>query len=41
MLELLGLDHKRLTYFFEGLERRATGVGETGNHSIASRLLEG
>lgn len=41
MLELLGLDHKRLTYFFEGLERRATGVGETGNHSIAPRLLEG
>ena len=30
MLELLGLDHKRLTYFFEGLERRATGVGEIG-----------
>jgi hypothetical protein len=41
MLELLGLDHKRVTYFFEGLERRATGLGDSGNHSIASRLLEG
>ena len=41
MLELLGLDHMKLTYFFEGLERRATGVGDSGNHSIASRLLEG
>ena len=41
ILELLGLDHMKLTYFFEGLERRATGVGDSGNHSIASRLLEG
>ena len=41
ILELLGLDHMKLTYFFEGLERRATGVGDSGNHSIASRLLQG
>ena len=41
ILELLGLDHLKLTYYFEGLERRATGVGDSGNHSIASRLLEG
>ena len=40
MLELLGLDHHRLTYFFEGLARRPTGVGESGNNSIASRLTE-
>ena len=41
ILELLGLDHLRMTYFFEGLERRATGVGDSGNKSIASRLLQG
>lgn len=40
ILELLGLDHMKLTYFFEGLERRATGVGDSGQNSIASRLLE-
>jgi hypothetical protein len=41
ILELLGLDHMKLTYFFEGLERRATGVGDSGHNSIASRVLEG
>ncbi len=41
ILELLGLDHMKLTYFFEGLERRATGVGDSGQNSIAQRLLEG
>ncbi len=41
ILELLGLDHLKLTYFFEGLERRATGVGDSGHNSLASRLLEG
>jgi hypothetical protein len=41
ILELLGLDHMKLTYFFEGLERRATGVGDSGHNSLASRLIEG
>ena len=41
MLELLGLDHTKLTYFLSGLEKRLTGVGEQGHHSIARRLLEG
>ena len=40
MLELLGLDHHKLTYFLQGLERRLTGVGEEGR-SIASRLVAG
>jgi hypothetical protein len=41
ILELLGLDHERLTFFFEGLERRATGVGESGKNGIAARLIKG
>ena len=41
MLELLGLDHKRLTHFFSGLERRLTGVGEAGHNSVAKLLLQG
>ena len=41
MLELLGLDHTKLTYFLSGLEKRLTGVGEQGYHSVAKRLLEG
>ena len=30
MLGLMGLDHRRLTYFFQGLDRRLSGVGEAG-----------
>jgi hypothetical protein len=41
MLELLGLDHKRLTHFVSGLERRLTGVGEAGHNSVAKLLLQG
>ena len=41
MLELLGLDHKKLHVFVSGLEKRLTGVGQEGEKSIARRLLEG
>ncbi len=37
VLKLLGLDHKRLTYLFEGREYRLTDVG--GQHEFAARLL--
>jgi len=37
MLSLLGLDHKKLTYLFEGRERRLTDVG--GDHDLSQRLL--
>ena len=37
MLTLLGLDHTRLTYRFEGRERRLTDVG--GKNDFARRLL--
>jgi hypothetical protein len=40
MLELLGLDHKKLHVTVSGLEKRLTGVGEEGLHSIAKRLME-
>ncbi len=40
MLELLGLDHKKLHILVSGLEKGLTGVGEEGEHSIARRLLE-
>ena len=33
MLGLLGLDHRKLTYRFQGLDRRLTGVGDTGHRS--------
>ena len=38
MLSLLGLDHTRLTYLFEGRERRLTDVG--GQNDLAQRLAE-
>ena len=41
MLELLGLDHKKLHVLVSGLEKRLTGVGEEGSHRITKRLLEG
>ncbi len=41
MLELLGLDHRKLHVKVSGLEKRLTGVGEEGNHSVAKRLMEG
>lgn len=37
MLGLLGLDHERLTYYFEGRDRRLTDVG--GENNLASRLI--
>jgi hypothetical protein len=41
MLELLGLDHRRLHVTVSGLEKRLTGVGEEGQNSIAKRLMAG
>jgi hypothetical protein len=37
MLTLLGLDHERLTYFFEGRDRSLTDVG--GQNDLAKRLM--
>lgn len=37
ILGLLGLDHKRLTYFFQGRNFRLTDVG--GDNNIAARLI--
>jgi uncharacterized protein (DUF1501 family) len=37
MLTLLGLDHTKLTYLFEGRERRLTDIG--GENDIAARLV--
>lgn len=37
MLSLLGLDHKKLTYFFQGRDRRLTDVG--GDNDLAERLI--
>ena len=37
ILKLLGLDHRELTYLFQGREQRLTDVG--GDHDIAARLL--
>jgi uncharacterized protein (DUF1501 family) len=37
VLKLLGLDHRKLTYLFQGREQRLTDVG--GDHDIADRLL--
>jgi hypothetical protein len=39
MLTLLGLDHERLTYLFEGRQRRLTDVG--GANNLAQRLATG
>jgi hypothetical protein len=36
-LKLLGLDHTRLTYLFQGRELRLTDVG--GDNEFAARLL--
>lgn len=36
ILGLLGLDHKRLTYFFQGRNFRLTDVG--GENNLAPRL---
>ncbi len=38
MLSLLGLDHQRLTYLFEGRRRRLTDVG--GQNNLAARLVK-
>ncbi len=37
ILSLLGLDHRRLTYLFEGRERRLTDIG--GDNDLAARLV--
>jgi hypothetical protein len=37
MLSLLGLDHRKLTYLFQGREMRLTDVG--GENDLAQRLL--
>jgi uncharacterized protein (DUF1501 family) len=37
ILKLLGLDHKELTYLFEGRDQRLTDVG--GDHEFAALLL--
>ena len=37
ILGLLGLDHEKLTYFFEGRHRRLTDVG--GQNNLATRLI--
>src|SRR5688572_3375746 len=37
MLSLLGLDHRRLTYLFQGREMRLTDVG--GDNDLAKRLI--
>jgi uncharacterized protein (DUF1501 family) len=37
ILKLLGLDHRRLTYLFQGRDQRLTDVG--GDHELAARLL--
>jgi uncharacterized protein (DUF1501 family) len=39
LLSLLGLDHERLTYLFEGRERRLTDVG--GKNDLSERLTAG
>jgi hypothetical protein len=36
-LSLLGLDHRKLTYLFQGREMRLTDVG--GDNDLAKRLL--
>jgi uncharacterized protein (DUF1501 family) len=37
ILGLLGIDHKKLTYLFEGRERRLSDVG--GDNNLTDRLL--
>ena len=38
MLSLLGLDHKKLTFFFQGRDRRLTDVG--GENDLSQRLMQ-
>jgi hypothetical protein len=37
ILKLLGLDHRQLTYLFQGREQRLTDVG--GDHEFAAKLV--
>ncbi len=37
ILSLLGLDHRKLTYLFQGREQRLTDVG--GDNDLAARLI--
>jgi uncharacterized protein (DUF1501 family) len=37
ILSLLGLDHRKLTYLFEGRERSLTDIG--GDNDLATRLV--
>ena len=37
ILSLLGLDHRKLTYLFQGREKRLTDVG--GDNDLSKRLL--
>ena len=39
LLGLLGMDHTKLTYFFQGREFRLTDVG--GENNLARRLTQG
>lgn len=39
ILSLLGLDHRKLTYLFQGREQRLTDIG--GDNDLAERLLRG
>jgi hypothetical protein len=38
MLSLLGLDHRKLTYLFQGRDQRLTDVG--GDNDLAKRLTQ-
>jgi len=38
ILQLLGLDHRKLTFLFQGREQRLTDVG--GDRAFADRLLQ-
>jgi hypothetical protein len=38
MLSLLGLDHRKLTFRFEGRDRRLTDVG--GDNDLSGRLTK-
>jgi hypothetical protein len=37
ILTLLGLDHRKLTYLYQGREQRLTDIG--GDNDLAKRLL--
>ena len=39
ILGLLGLDHEKLSYFFQGRQFRLTDVG--GQNNLAGRLAQG